>query len=339
MRVDSSTKPLLAEDARHRTIIAQLAATVSHDLGNIQTLMQAGIAVAGPAAPALLLEGVDRLAMLSELIAALDRGAMLSDEAATLETAVDDDATLIRGAYDIDLQVDAAGPSGARRCAVPKHRLTATVYAALDAAARAACARYPVRLQWLADGRFAGIRIEVAAPLSTSSFQRELQPAQHGRLGLDQALVLTHKFGGYAEYSSSESASHIELRWRLAGAAPDLPSAPVIWLEDADADVLALVPEAAVWARGAGCRRLVDGTPGLPRAVVGRVNAGWNHQPVLETLRWLQACGTTLLPVVFDSDEAAFIAQEFGADCPTIRWPQDRDRLAQWAQQRPEPIE
>jgi hypothetical protein len=43
--------------------------------------------------------------------------------------------------------------------------------------------------------------------------------------------------------------------------------------------------------------------------------------------------------VVFDRDEAVFIAQEFGADCATIRWPQDRDRLAQWAQQRPEPSE
>jgi hypothetical protein len=217
---------------------------------------------------------------------------------------------------------------------VPKDSLTAAIYAALDAAARAACARCPVQLGWLTDARFAGIRIEVAAPVSTSSFCQALRPPLHGRLGLDQAFALTHKFGGYGGYSASESVSHIELRWRLAGAPADQPVGPVIWLEDADVDVMAIIPVAAGWSRGSGYRRLLDGPAGLPRAVVGRVNAAWNHQPLLETLRWLRASGTTLLPLVFDAEAALFIAEEFGSDCPTIRWPQDMDRLSQWAQQQ-----
>ncbi|MEN9784366.1 MAG: hypothetical protein RJA24_1709 [Pseudomonadota bacterium] len=333
MHTDSLTKSCLTEYAMHRTIIAQLAATITHDLGNIRTLMQAGIAVAGTAVPALLPDGVGRLAVLSELIAAFDRGVILGDEATALEVAVNDATTLIRGAYDLDLQVDDAEHNGALRCSVSKDGLTAAIYAALDAAARAASARHPIRLYWFKDGRFAGVRIEVPALMSASSFNPALRPARHGHLGLDQALALTHKVGGYGWYCSTESLSQIELRWRLAPISPDRPNGPVIWLENADANVLAIIPSAAAWSRGSGYRRLLDGTAGLPRAVVGRVSAAWNHQPLLDTLRWLQACGTTLLPLVFDTDAAAFIAEEFGADCPIIRWPQDMGHLSQWAQQ------
>lgn len=329
--MDENIKPALAQAARHRTILAQLAATVSHDLGNILTLLQAGVAMPEAAPSTLARDGVARLAIFSELIAALDRGGTVTTAGSALKPAVFDAVHAIKGAFDVELGIEDNISLAVQECTIPRAPLTAAVYAALDAAARAACARLPVQLNWLEDRCFAGVRIEVPAMIRNSSFETVELPDRHCRFGVEQAMTLTHRFGGYALCSFGERASHIELRWRKAGATVATPSGPVIWLGPAQQDVLALVPAVSGWPRHTQLRGLLEAEQGIPRAVVGLVTPEWNNRYLLETLRWFRASGSTVLPLVCDRDAAAFVAEELGADCPTIRWPFEMESLGEWA--------
>lgn len=329
--MNTTDQTALAQAARHRTLLAQVAATVSHDLGNIMTLLQAGASLPGSAGQNLIRDGLARLGILSDVIAALDRGMMPTQTTTLLPTAVSDAATVIRGAFDVDLQIDDAPTGNNLECSIPRPQLTAAVYAALDAAARAARALYSVRLSWIDEARFAGVRIEVPAMIRMRSFERVEFPARHSRFGLEQALTLTHRFGGYGLYSCTEQASAIELRWRKAVATGAAPAGPVIWLGSAQQDVLALVPAVAGWPRYSQLPALLEAERGIPRAVVGLVSSDWNDRLFLESLRWLRASGSTVLPLVCNTDAAAFVAEEMGVDCPTIRWPLEMDRLGEWA--------
>jgi hypothetical protein len=322
----------LAQAARHRTLMAQVAATVSHDLGNIMTLLQAGVSLPGSAGQTLMQDGLARLGILSDVIAALDRGMMPTQTKNHLPTVVSDAAAVIRGAFDVDLQMDEVPTGDSLDCTVPRPQLTAAVYAAMDAASRAARALYPVRLSWIDEARFIGVRIEVPALIRMRSFERVEFPARHCRFGLEQALTLTHRFGGYGLHSCTEQASFVELRWRKAGATVSAPSGPVIWLGSTRQDVLALVPAVSAWPRHRELRSLLEAERGMPRAVVGLVSPDWNDRSLLETLRWLRASGSTVLPLVCDGEAAAFITEEFGVDCPMIRWPAEMDQLNEWAQ-------
>ena len=322
----------LAQAARHRTLMAQVAATVSHDLGNIMTLLQAGASLPGSAGQTLMQDGLARLGILSDVIAALDRGMMPTQIKSLLPSVVSDAAAVIRGAFDIDLQMDELPSGDSLECTIPRPQLTAAVYGALDAAARAARALYPVRLSWIDEARFAGVRIDVPAMIRMRSFERVEFPARHCRFGLEQALTLTHRFGGYGLFSCTEQASFIELRWRKAGATVAAPCGPVVWLGSTQQDVLALVPAVSGWPRHRQIRSLLEVEQGVPRGVVGLVTAEWNDRSVLETLRWLRASGSMVLPLVCDGDAAAFITEEFGVDCPMIRWPAGMDQLNEWAQ-------
>jgi hypothetical protein len=331
MTMNTPDQTALAQPARHRTLMAQVAATVSHDLGNIMTLLQAGASLPGSAGQTLMQDGLARLGILSDVIAALDRGMMPTQTTTLLPAAVANAAEVIRGAFDVDLQMDDAPTVNSLECTIPRPQLTAAVYAALDAAARAARALYPVRLSWIDETRFAGIRIEVPAMIRMRSFERVEFPARHCRFGLEQALTLTHRFGGYGLHSCTEQASFIELRWRKTGATVAAPSGPVIWLGSTQQDVLALVPAVSGWPQHRQLRSLLEAEQGMPRAVVGLVSPDWNDRSLLETLRWLRASGSMVLPLVCDGDAAAFITEEFGVDCPMIRWPAEMDQLNEWA--------
>ena len=321
----------LAQAARHRTLMAQVAATVSHDLGNIMTLLQAGASLPGPAGHTFMQEGLARLGILIDVIAALDRGMMPTQTRTLLPAVVSDAAAGIRGAFDLDLQID-AGPSGeSLECDTPRPQLTAAVYAALDAAARAARGLYPVRLSWIDETRFAGVRIEVPAMIRMRSFEKVEFTARHCRFGLEQALTLSHRFGGYGLCSCTEQGSFVELRWRKAGATVAKTSGPAIWLGPKQQDVLALVPAVIGWPRHRQLRDLLEGGQDIPRAVVGLVSPDWNDRSLLETLRWLRASGSMVLPLVCDGDAEAFITEEFGVDCQMIRWPLEVDQLKAWA--------
>jgi len=332
--VDLDVKPALAQAARNRTILARLAATASHDLGNILTILQAGVAMSGAASSPLAREGVVRLSIFSDIIAGLDRGGTLTLAGSALKPAVFDAINAIKGVFDIDLRVADSPSQVTPECNIPRAQLTAATYAALDGAARAARAQFPVQLGWLEDQCFAGVRIEVPAMIRQRSFERVEIAGGHCRFGIEQALTLTHRFGGYALCSFGEQASHIELRWRKSGTTGAEPSGPVVWLGAAQQDVLALVPAVSAWPRHSQYRGLLDGDRGVPRAVVGLVTPEWDDRSLLETLRWLRAAGSTVLPLVRDMDAAAFITEEFGADCPTIRWPVELERFSDWAKRQ-----
>jgi hypothetical protein len=331
MTMKSPDPSALAQFARHRTLMAQAAATVSHDLGNIMTLLQAGASLPGAAGQTLMQDGLARLGILSDVIAALDRGMMPTQTKTLLPTAVSDAVGVIRGAFDLDLQMDDTPTGDSLECTIPRPQLTAAVYAAIDAAARAARALYPVRLSWIDEARFAGVRIEVPAMIRMRSFERVEFPARHCRFGLEQALTLTHRFGGYGLYSCTEQASFVELRWRKAGTPVVAPSGPVIWLGSTQQDVLAMVPAVSGWPRYRQLLSLLEEEQGIPRAVVGLVSPDWNDRSMLESLRWLRASGCMVLPLVCDGEAAAFITEEFGVDCPIIRWPAEMDQLSEWA--------
>jgi len=331
MTMNSPDPSALAQFARHRTLMAQVAATVSHDLGNIMTLLQAGASLPGSAGQTLMQDGLARLGILSDVIAALDRGMMPTQTKTLLPMAVSDAAAVIRGAFDLDLQMDDAPTGDSLECTIPRPQLTAAVYAAIDAAARAARALYPVGLSWIDEARFAGVRIEVPAMIRMRGFERVEFPARHCRFGLEQALTLTHRFGGYGLYSCTEQSSFIELRWRKAGTPVAAPSGPVSWLGSTQQDVLALVPAVSGWPRYRQLRSLLEEEQGIPRAVVGLVSPDWNDRSMLESLRWLRASGCMVLPLVCDGEAAAFITEEFGVDCPMIRWPAEMDQLSEWA--------
>ena len=320
----------LTETARHRTVVARLAATVSHDLGNILTLLHAGHG-ASTAESTFVREGVARLEIFSDVIAALDRGSPVDEVTSPLKPAVFDAIKAIRGGIDVDLIVDESRPGAVPECNIPGAQLTAAVYAALDTAARAARSRYPVRIAWLEDACFAGIRIDVPAARSMSSFESMESPGKSCRFGLEQALALAHKFGGYGLYELTENASHVELRWRKVCGTPFQPSGAVKWFGPAATDVTAMVPAVAAWSRCSEPHILLGDAQSIPRAVLGLVTPDWNNRPVLESLRWIMAAGGVVLPLVTDLDAETFITEEFGADCPRIRWPVEMKSLSEWA--------
>ena len=320
-------KLTLTEAARRRTAVAGLAAAISHDLGNILTLIQTGFP-RPEAGSTLAREGVTRLAIYSDVIAALDRGSPAGETISPLQAAVSDATNAIRGAFDVDLSVAESRPDGGPQCNAPKAQLTAAVYAALDSAARAARARHPVRISWIEDPGFAGIRIDVAAAMRVSRFDAPELPGGHRRPGLEQALALTHKFGGYGVHAVTESASHVVLRWRKAGTTEAKPSGLPVWFGAAPAEVLSLVPAVANWPVYRQVHSLLDNGRGIPRAVLGLVTPEWNDRALLESLRWMRAAGSILIPLVNDADSKAFIAEEFGGDCQTFQWPVELKKLS-----------
>gem|GEM_PF-1905708 len=324
-------KMTLTEAARHRTAVAGLAAAVSHDLGNMLTLIQTGFPQTG-AGSTLAQEGVARLAIYSDVIAALDRGGTAGETMSLLQPAVYDAIGAIRGAFDIDLSVQESRPDGGSRCNAPKAQLTAAVYAALDGAARAAQSVHPVRVSWIDDPGFAGIRIDVNAVMRVSRFDSPEPPGKHRRPGLEQALALTHKFGGYGLHVVTGGASQVALRWRKAGIAADAgPSGAPAWFGAPPPDVLSLVPAVANWPVYHQLQELLDNRHGIPCALLGLVTPEWNDRSLLESLRWMRAAGSMLLPLVSGADAKAFIAEEFGGECLSFHWPVELKKLSDFA--------
>lgn len=321
----------LAEAARHRTAVAGLAAAVSHDLGNMLTLIQTGFPQLG-AGSTLAQEGVARLAIYSDVIAALDRGGTAGETMSLLQPAVYDAISAIRGAFDIDLSVQESRPDGGSRCNAPKAQLTAAVYAALDSAARAAQSIHPVRVSWIDDPGFAGIRIDVNAVMRVSRFDSPEPPGKHRRPGLEQALALTHKFGGYGLHVVTGGASYVALRWRKAGIAADAgPSGAPAWFGAPPPDALSLIPAVANWPVYRQLQDLLENRHGIPCALLGLVTQEWNDRSLLESLRWMRAAGSILVPLVSGADAKSFIAEEFGSECPSFQWPVEMKKLSDFA--------